>query len=60
MAINKKDIEAEIKRLESKITGDMYEDMELMQQIYELKVILNPAIENNPEQDDDDCLYCGS
>jgi len=60
MAINKKDVEAEIKRLESKITGDMYEDMELMQQIYELKVILNPAIENNPEQDDDDCLYCGS
>jgi len=60
MAINKKDVEAEIKRLESKITGDMYEDMELMQQIYELKVILNPAIENNPEQDNDDCLYCGS
>lgn len=60
MAINKKDVEAKIKRLESKITGDMYKDMELMQQIYELKVILNPAIENNPEQDDDDCLYCGS
>ena len=60
MAINKKDVEAEIKRLESKITGDMYEDIELMQKIYELKVILNPAIENNPEQDDDDCLYCGS
>ena len=60
MAINKKDVEAEIKRLESKITGDMYEDMELMQQIYELKVILNPEIENNPQQDDDDCLYCGS
>ena len=60
MAINKKDVQAEIKRLESKITGDMYEDMELMQQIYELKVILNPEIENNPEQDDDDCLYCGS
>lgn len=60
MAINKKDVEAEIKRLESKITGNMYEDMELMQQIYELKVILNPEIENNPEQDDDDCLYCGS
>jgi hypothetical protein len=59
MAINKKDVEAEIKRLESKITGDMYEDMELMQQIYELKVILNPAIENNPKEDDD-CLYCGS
>ena len=59
MAINKKDVEAEIKRLESKITGDMYEDMELMQQIYELKVILNPAIESNPGEDDD-CLYCGS
>tara|TARA_R110000787_G_scaffold75711_1_gene167422 strand:- start:71 stop:247 length:177 start_codon:yes stop_codon:yes gene_type:complete len=58
--MNEKDVKAEIKRLETRITGDMYEDMETMQQIYDLKLILNPEIENKPELDDDDCLYCGS
>jgi hypothetical protein len=58
--MNEKDVKAEIKRLETRITGDMYEDMETLQQIYDLKLILNPEIENKPELDDDDCLYCGS
>jgi|TARA_R110000824_G_scaffold363560_1_gene551558 hypothetical protein len=58
--MNEKDVKAEIKRLETRITGDMYEDMETMQMIYDLKLILNPEIENKPELDDDDCLYCGS
>jgi len=58
--MNEKDVKAEIKRLETRITGDMYEDMETMQQIYDLKLILNPEIENKPELDDDDCMYCGS
>jgi hypothetical protein len=58
--MNEKDVNAEIKRLKTKITGDMYEDMETMQQIYDLRLILNPEIENKPELDDDDCLYCGS
>ena len=58
--MNEKDVKAEIKRLETRITGDMYEDMETMQQIYDLKLILNPELENKPELDDDDCLYCGS
>jgi len=58
--MNEKDVKAEIKRLETRITGDMYEDMETMQQIYDLKLILNPEIENKPELDDEDCLYCGS
>ena len=58
--MNEKDVKAEIKRLETRITGDMYEDMETMQQIYDLKLFLNPEIENKPELDDDDCLYCGS
>ena len=58
--MNEKDVKAEIKRLETRITGDMYEDMETMQMIYDLKLILNPEIENKPEFDEDDCLYCGS
>ena len=58
--MNEKDVKAEIKRLETRITGDMYEDMETIQMIYDLKLILNPEIENKPELDDDDCLYCGS
>jgi len=58
--MNEKDVKAEIKRLETRITGDMYEDMETMQQIYDLKLILNPEIENKPELDDEGCLYCGS
>lgn len=55
-------IKIEIKELQSKLTGDIFQDGELMQEIYELKKQLNPEIENNPELDDDDegCLYCGS
>ena len=58
--MNEKDVKAEIKRLKTKISGDMYEDMETMQQIYELKLILNPEIKNKPELDDDECLSCGA
>ena len=58
--MNEKDVKAEIKRLKTKITGDMYEDMETYQQIYDLRLILNPEIKNKPELDDEDCLYCGS
>ena len=58
--MNEKDIKAEIKRLKSKIKGEMFEDMETLQQIYELKLILNPEIKNNPSLDEDDCLSCGS
>lgn len=49
--------------LKSKLTGNIFEDGEIMQEIYELKKILKPEIETNPELDDFDdegCLYCGS
>ncbi|GAA0873841.1 hypothetical protein GCM10009118_02490 [Wandonia haliotis] len=49
--------------LKSKLTGNIFEDGEVMQEIYELKKILRPEIETNPELDDFDdegCLYCGS
>lgn len=54
-------IEERIKELKSHLTGNLLEDGEIMQQIYELKKQLNPEIENSPDIDDDDgCLYCGS
>jgi len=55
-------IKNQIKKLQSKLTGDLFQDGEVMQEIYELKKQLNPEIENSPELDDDDdgCLYCGS
>jgi hypothetical protein len=57
------EIEKQITELKAKLTGNIFEDGELMMEIYELKKQLNPEIENNPELDDDDleeCLYCGS
>ena len=56
-------IKEQIEELKSMLTGDLFQDGDLMQKIYELKKQLNPEIENNPELDDDDleeCLYCGS
>jgi hypothetical protein len=49
--------------LKSQLTGNIFEDGEVMQEIYELKKILRPEIETNPALDDFDdegCLYCGS
>ena len=54
-------IEQQIIALKSQLTGDLFSDIETQQKIYELKKQLNPAIEHAPEQDEeDDCLYCGS
>lgn len=56
------EIEKKIEELKAKLTGNIFEDGELMMEIYNLKKQLNPEIENNPELDDDenDCLFCGS
>lgn len=57
------DIKEQIENLKAKLTGNIFEDGELMMEIYNLKKQLNPEIETNPELDDDDleeCLYCGS
>ena len=56
-------IKEQIEELKAKLTGNLFEDGELMMEIYELKKQLNPEIETNPEADEDedtDCLYCGS
>jgi len=54
-------IQDEIKRLKATLTGNLFEDGETQQRIYELKKQLNPEIEAHPELDEDDeCLSCGS
>ena len=55
-------IEEQITELKSKLTGNIFEDGETQQKIYELKKELNPAIVDNPELDDDleECQACGS
>lgn len=54
-------IESQIKKLKSQLTGNLFADGELQQEIYELKKILNPRIEQHPEEDNDEsCLNCGS
>jgi hypothetical protein len=49
-----------IKDLKSKLTGNLFADCELHDEIYQLKKKLNPLIENSPELDDDECIACGS
>jgi hypothetical protein len=58
--MREKDISNEILRLKTKLTGNLLEDMETQQEIYELKKMLKPEIVNQPELDDDDCLSCGA
>lgn len=53
-------LRAEIATLKLTLTGDLFQDMDIQQKIYELKVQLNPAIVENPALDDDECLSCGS
>ncbi|MGJ8661348.1 MAG: hypothetical protein ACSHXL_04875 [Bacteroidota bacterium] len=53
-------IRQEIVTLKATLTGDLFQDMDTQQKIYELKVQLNPEIVENPQLDDDECLSCGS
>jgi hypothetical protein len=55
-------IKTRIAELRNRLTGDIFQDGETQQAIYELKKQLNPEIESNPmaEVDDEGCLYCGS
>ena len=55
-------IKEQIEELKGMLTGDLFQDGDLMMEIYNLKKQLNPEIETNPEADDDenDCLFCGS
>ena len=58
--MNGSEINAEIRRLKDTLTGDLLNDMETQQAIYDLKKILNPDIVANPKLDEDECISCGS
>jgi hypothetical protein len=58
--MNGSEINAEIRSLKDTLTGDLLDDMETHQKIYELKKILNPEIVANPQLDEDECISCGS
>jgi len=56
------EIKEEIAKLKATLKGDIFSDGDIMQEIYELKLILNPRIALHPDEDDDDdiCEACGS
>ena len=55
------DLITQIAELKTQLTGDLFQDLETQQKIYELKKQLNPEIVDHPELDEDDeCLSCGS
>lgn len=52
--------QAKIAKLKTQLTGKLLLDGELQDEIYQLKLKLNPEIVSNPSLDTEDCLYCGS
>jgi hypothetical protein len=61
--MNEQEILSAIDTLKSQLTGNLFEDGETQQKIYDLKKMLRPEIETHPELDnfdEEDCLYCGS
>lgn len=60
MVRTKDEIRREIDALKSKLTGNLFEDGEIQQKIYELKKELNPRIVDHPEEDVHFCENCGS
>ena len=59
--MSEEELRKKIEELKSKLSGNLFEDMELQQEIYEYKKQLNPRIVEHPEEDDDEgCLNCGS
>jgi len=61
MEKTEQEIQQEIQQYKNLLSGNIFEDGELQQKIYELKKKLNPRIEKHPEEDDDEgCLNCGS
>ncbi len=53
-------LQRQIEELKAQLSGNLFDDLELHNQIYELKKLINPAIVNNPEQDLEECIGCGS
>ena len=58
------EIKEQIKALKSKLTGNLLEDCEVQAEIYEMKKELAKlsgiTIEQYEDNDQEECLYCGS
>ena len=50
-------IEEEIRKLESQLTGDMFQDMDIKDRIHNLQMQLDGV---KPEDSHIDCIGCGS
>jgi len=60
--MNEQEVLNQIDVLKTKLTGNLFQDGETQQAIYDLKLTLKPEIESNPDLDDFDdegCLMCG-
>lgn len=55
--MEKEQLQAEIKALEAKLTGDMFKDMDIKDEIHNLKMKLNGV---KPMDSHIDCIGCGS
>ena len=53
-------MQEKIDELKKRLTGNLYDDMDIHNEIYEIKKQMNPEIVNNPQQDQDECETCGS
>ena len=59
--MKEEELKKEIEVLKSALTGNLLEDIDIQQKIYEIKKMLKPEIVENPELDDDEgCLSCGA
>lgn len=57
MELTKEQLEKEISNLESQLTGDMFTDMDIKDQIHNLKMKLNGV---KPMDSSFECVGCGS
>ena len=55
--MEKEQLQAEINALEAKLTGDMFQDMDIKDEIHNLKMKLNGV---KPMDSHIDCIGCGS
>lgn len=55
--MNKKELEVKIADLEKQLTGDMFQDMEIRDEIHNLEMKIKGV---KPEDSHFDCIGCGS
>ena len=53
-------LQEQIAELKTKLVGNLFVDAEIHDEIYQIKLKLNPEIAQHPELDDDECIACGS